>query len=82
MPDPVEMWLGPLQAARSLEFVQPGPAAADGVRPEHGGFFIETGPAHPALIASAFPWEGGDAGRRMMREARFLIPFRAVIADG
>ena len=81
MPDPVQMWLGPLQAARSLEFVRPGPAAVDAVGPAHGGFFIETGPAHPGLIASAFPWEGGDAGRRMMREARFMVPLGAALRD-
>jgi choline dehydrogenase-like flavoprotein len=81
MPDPVQMWLGPLQAARSLEFVRPGPATSDGLGPRHGGFFIETGPAHPGLIASAFPWEGGEASRRLMRGARFLIPLGAALRD-
>ena len=64
MPDPVEMWLGPLQAARSLGLVQPGPAGrARRAGAGRGGFFIEAA-AHPGLIASGFPWEGGDAGRR------------------
>lgn len=80
MPDPVNMWLGPLQAARSLEFVRPGPAVAD-VGPEHGGFFIETGPAHPGLIASAFPWEGGGAARDLMRQARYLVPLGGALRD-
>lgn len=81
MAEAVAMWNGPLQAARSLEFVRPGPAADDGVGPAHGGFFIETGPAHPGLIASAFPWEGGAASRALMREARYLVPLGAALRD-
>jgi choline dehydrogenase-like flavoprotein len=81
MPEPVEMWSGPLQAARCLEFVRPGPEAEDGVGPAHGGFFIETGPAHPGLIASAFPWEGGTASRNLMRQARHLVPLGAALRD-
>ena len=81
MPHRIETWLGPLQAARSLEFVRPGPASSDGIGPPHGGFFIETGPAHPGLAASAFPWEGGEAGRELMRTYPWLVPLGAALRD-
>lgn len=81
MPDPVEMWTGPSQAARSLQFSQQGPAAPDGVGPAHGGFVIESAPPHPGLAASAFPWEGGAATRASMRSLRFQAPLLALIKD-
>jgi len=77
----VETWLGPLQAARSLQFAQPGPASDDGIGPAHGGFFIETGPAHPGLAASALPWDGGQAGRNLMRAFPFIVPLGAALRD-
>jgi choline dehydrogenase-like flavoprotein len=77
----VDTWRGPLQAARSLEFVRPGPAAGEGIGPAHGGFFIETGPAHPGLAASSFPWEGGEAGRALMRAFPYLVPLGAALRD-
>ena len=81
MSDDVEMWLGPTQAARSLEFWRPGPAAEDGVGPEHNGFVIESAPPHPGLFASALPWEGGDAGIAMMERARRVVPLLAILRD-
>jgi choline dehydrogenase-like flavoprotein len=81
MAERVETWRGPLQAARSLEFVRPGPASPDGIGPAHEGFFIETGPAHPGLAASAFPWEGGEAGRELMRTFPHLVPLGAALRD-
>ena len=81
MPNRVETWLGPLQAARSLEFAQPGPASEDGIGPAHGGFFIETGPAHPGLASSALPWDGGQAGRNLMRTFPFIVPLGAALRD-
>ena len=81
MPDPVEMWIGPSQAARSLQFSQPGPAATDGIGPAHGGFVIESAPPHPGLAASAFPWEGGGATRASMQTLRFQAPLLALIQD-
>jgi choline dehydrogenase-like flavoprotein len=81
MPQRVETWIGPLQAARSLEFAQPGPAGEDGVGPAHGGFFIETGPAHPGLAATALPWDGGQAGRDLMRAFPFIVPLGAALRD-
>ncbi len=81
MPQRVETWIGPLQAARSLEFARPGPASADGIGPAHGGFFIETGPAHPGLASSALPWDGGQAGRNLMRAFPFIVPLGAALRD-
>jgi choline dehydrogenase-like flavoprotein len=77
MPERVDMWRGPMQAARSLEFVQAGPASADGIGPAHHGFFMETGPAHPGLAASAFPWTGGVASSAMLDRAGWTIPLGA-----
>jgi choline dehydrogenase-like flavoprotein len=73
MPQPVDAWVGPLQAARSLQFVRGGT--------DHGGFFIETGPAHPGLAASAFPWEGGAAARTFMRGVRHVVALGAALRD-
>jgi choline dehydrogenase-like flavoprotein len=73
MPDRVDAWVGPLQAARSLEFVRGGT--------DHGGFFIETGPAHPGLAASAFPWEGGAASRAFMRGVRHVVALGGALRD-
>lgn len=81
MPERVDMWRGPMQAARSLEFVRPGPASADGIGPAHHGFFIETGPAHPGLAASAFPWEGGPTAAAMLDRAGWTIPLGAAQRD-
>jgi choline dehydrogenase-like flavoprotein len=81
MPERVDMWRGPMQAARSLEFVQPGPASADGIGPAHHGFFIETGPAHPGLAASAFPWQGGATTSDVLDRAAWTIPLGAAQRD-
>ena len=58
MPEPVEMWAGPLQSARSLQFLEPGPAAAGYAGPAHGPIVLESAPPHPGLAGSAFPWIG------------------------
>jgi choline dehydrogenase-like flavoprotein len=79
--DDVEMWLGPTQAARSLEFWRPGPAEEDGVGPEHNGFIIESAPLHPGFVASSLPWEGGEAGSARMERARRLVPLLAILRD-
>ena len=81
MPQRIETWIGPLQAARSLQFARPGPQSEDGIGPAHGGFFIETGPAHPGLAATALPWDGGQAGRNLMRAFPFIVPLGAALRD-
>jgi choline dehydrogenase-like flavoprotein len=72
MPHPVEMWCGPTQAARSLEFAQPWP---------RGGFVIESAPPHPGLVASAFPWEGRAKADELMREVRDIAPLIGIVRD-
>jgi choline dehydrogenase-like flavoprotein len=70
----VEMWRGTLQAARSLEF-----AEAEAGR---NGYVIETGPAHPGLLALAMPWEGMEAHARLMAGAAHLSALIAITRDG
>jgi long-chain-alcohol oxidase len=64
----VEMWRGPMQAARSLELVD-------------AGVLIESAPAHPGLIALAFPWRGADALNELMRDIRHYAPFIGIVRD-
>ncbi len=72
--EPVDMWRGTMQAARSLEFGD----AADG----RNGYVLEAAPGHPGLLALALPGEGRDAHADTMRMARYLSPFIAVTRDG
>jgi choline dehydrogenase-like flavoprotein len=71
---PVDMWHGPMQGARSLQF-------ADDEDGRHG-YVIESAPGHPGLLAMALPWEGIDEHASAMRDARYLAPFVAVTRDG
>jgi choline dehydrogenase-like flavoprotein len=72
--EPVDMWRGTMQAARSLQFA----------RPEDGsnGYVIESAPGHPGLMAFALPWEGTDAHQELMLRARHVAPLIAVTRDG
>ncbi len=81
MPQPVDMWKGPTQAARSLQFWRPGPADGVGIGGAHGGFVIESAPAHPGLIAAAQPWEGGAAELDAMEGSRFSAPLIGIVRD-
>jgi len=72
--EPVDMWRGTMQGARSLEF---GDATAD-----RNGYAIEAAPGHPGLLALALPWEGRAAHQAMMDTARFLTTLNAVTRDG
>ena len=74
MPSPIDAWHGPMQGARSMQFV------AD--EPRRHGYVIESAPGHPGLIALALPWEGIDDHARWMREIRYLLPLVAVTRDG
>ncbi|MFP5342960.1 MAG: GMC family oxidoreductase N-terminal domain-containing protein [Candidatus Limnocylindria bacterium] len=71
---PIEMWRGPMQGARSLQFVD--------AEPGRRGYVIESAPGHPGLIALALPWEGTDAHARLMGDLRYLAPLLAVTRDG
>ncbi|HXR26384.1 MAG TPA: GMC family oxidoreductase, partial [Candidatus Baltobacteraceae bacterium] len=81
MREPVRMWRGVLQAARSVEFADPGPPSADGIGPAHGGFLIESAPAHPGLIALAFPWDGRAASDALMASIGHHAPLIGITAD-
>jgi choline dehydrogenase-like flavoprotein len=72
--EPIEMWRGTMQAARSLEFVEP-----DG---ERNGYVIESAPGHPGLLALALPWEGAAAHAGLMDDAGRLSPLIAITRDG
>ncbi len=72
--EPIDMWRGPAQGARSLAFV-------DGVRGRNG-YVIESAPGHPGLIALALPWEGRAANAALMARIRHVAPLIAVGRDG
>jgi choline dehydrogenase-like flavoprotein len=72
--DPIDMWRGTMQGARSLEFS----GGADG----RNGYVIEAAPGHPGLMALALPWEGRAAHSHVMGQSRFLSPLIAVTRDG
>ena len=72
--DPIDMWRGPMQGARSLEFAEPGQG--------RNGYVIESAPGHPGLLALALPWEGTDAHADVMLGARRIAPLIAVTRDG
>ncbi len=72
--EPIDMWRGPAQAARSLAFV-------DGIRGRNG-YVIESAPGHPGLIALALPWEGTQANAALMARIRHLAPLIAISRDG
>jgi choline dehydrogenase-like flavoprotein len=74
MPDPVAMWSGTTQAARSLEFLEPRSAGGS-------GFVIESAPAHPGLIGLAFPWESGDDFVETMGRVGRVAPLIAISRD-
>jgi choline dehydrogenase-like flavoprotein len=70
----MDMWHGPMQAARSLEF---SPSA-----PGRHGYVIESAPGHPGLIALALPWEGTDEHAGLLAQVRHVGPLIAVTRDG
>ena len=72
--EPVDMWRGTMQAARSLAFV-------DGVRGRNG-YAVESAPGHPGLIALALPWHGAEHHADLMARLRFIAPLIAVTRDG
>jgi choline dehydrogenase-like flavoprotein len=71
---PIEMWSGTMQAARSLEFLEP---RATG----ESGFVIESAPGHPGLIALAFPWESTDQSAELMKRVGHYAPLIAISRD-
>nr|MBA2382825.1 GMC family oxidoreductase N-terminal domain-containing protein [Chloroflexota bacterium] len=72
--EPIDMWRGTMQAARSLEFSRPEPG--------RNGYVIESAPGHPGLIALALPWQGTDAHADLLGAIRHVGPLIAVTRDG
>ena len=72
--DPIDMWRGTMQAARSLQFGRP-----DGAR---NGYVIESAPGHPGLFALALPWEGTDAHAQLLTRIRHVAPLIGITRDG
>lgn len=74
MREPVDMWRGTMQAARSLEF-----ARGDGAR---RGYVIESAPGHLGLLALALPWASAADHGSWMAAARHIAPLIAITRDG
>jgi choline dehydrogenase-like flavoprotein len=72
--EPIDMWRGPLQAARIDEFLGPGMAPLP--------YVIEAAAGHPGLLALALPWEGTEAHAAIAGMGRYLVPLVAVTRDG
>ena len=77
--DRANMWIGPLQAARSLQFAQPG--GPDRTAPAHGGFIVEAAPPHPGLAMAALPWAGRDGAVALGATLGHLAPLIALTRD-
>jgi choline dehydrogenase-like flavoprotein len=74
MPEPVEMWRGTMQAARSMQFAEDSAA--------HRRYVIESAPGHLGLLSLVLPWEGAMAHAELMGRARHFAPLVAVTRDG
>jgi len=72
--EPIDMWRGTMQAARSLQFSAP----AAGRR----SYAIESAPGHPGLIALALPWDGTEAHDALLGRIRHVAPLIAITRDG
>jgi choline dehydrogenase-like flavoprotein len=73
--EPIDMWRGTTQGARSLAFVPGSPAGGS------GGFTIESVPAHPGILASAIPWASAADHAALMADTRHYAPFIAITRD-
>ena len=72
--EPIEMWSGVMQAARSTEYMSGEPG--------RNGYVIESAPGHPGLIALGFSWEGADAHAGLMERIGSFAPLIAITRDG
>lgn len=71
--DPVDPWSGTLQSRYSDHIVD-----LDG---QGYGVKIESGPAHPALVAALVGWGGGEEYKRHLADYRHWSPVAAIIRD-
>jgi len=74
MAEPVDMWRGTMQAARSLEF-----GTGDATR---RAYVIESAPGHIGLLALALPWAGAADHASVMASAGHIAPLIAITRDG
>ncbi len=72
--EPIDMWSGVMQAARSTEYIDPEKGS--------NGYVIESAPGHPGLIALALSWEGADAHATVMEQIGSVGPLIAITRDG
>lgn len=72
--EPVDMWRGTMQAARSMQFSHEAQ--------DHRPYVIESAPGHLGLLALVLPWEGAAAHAELMARARHFSPLVAVTRDG
>ena len=68
MDQPIEIWRGTTQAARSLHLADLG-------------VVIESAPAHPGLVAVALPWRGRDEMAQLMAEFGHSAPLIGIVRD-
>jgi choline dehydrogenase-like flavoprotein len=66
--EPVEIWRGPTQAARSLQLAE-------------RGVIIESAPAHPGLVAVALPWRGQAEMAALISDAQHSAPLIGIVRD-
>ena len=71
--EPVEMWRGTMQAAKSSRFIDPDE--------ERNGYIIESAPGHPGLLALGIPWTSRAEHERLMKLGRYIAPFLAIVKD-
>ena len=72
-PEPIDMWRGTMQAARSTEFARPG-------RQQRLRDRVCAGPSR--THGPRLPWEGTEAHEELMGRARRIGPLIAVTRDG
>ncbi len=71
--DEIHPWSGTMQSRYSDHI-----ADLDG---NGYGVKIETGPAHPALVAALVGWGGGDSYKRHLADYRHWSPIAAIVRD-
>ena len=74
MDEPVDMWRGTMQAARSMQF------GSD--EPGRRRYVIESAPGHLGLLSLVLPWQGAVEHAELMAQARRFSPLVAVTRDG
>jgi choline dehydrogenase-like flavoprotein len=71
-PEPMAPWSGVPQSVMSDAYAEVAGAY---------GFRMEAAPTHPGLIATGFPWWGGDGHRRTLEQSDRIAAFLAIVKD-